>query len=1023
MGKTELTKSFKNNCSSKYWTVMLSPQEINLFFKQSGRCQRSDYLNLFHTFILEEKYHHLKHLDKEFFKNCSEQLRVFYVWDAIDDILTKYLNAVSDLIVLLSNKGFTQWVTVRKHLKSCLEKQLNTLSLGINHFNENEQEDYIRKRLRSIISADNIESSIQKVKSSFAFIKHVDILGIPLQIFMLTEIVLQNNKKYLTLIGSSRLLTDLYHYFIQEKFNIFYESKRSLNIRDSSSKLLLKKDKKKTLIHYEKLAVKLVFSDCSDVNIHECINTSTYDYESIGIITDSQNNTPVFLHASFAEYLAAVYFLKNVKLIPGEKFFNRKYNSVRFFFDMLLAKKSPLHTAILYRNFDELMNYDDEILTRKDEGGRNALHLICSWGQRHRRLRVTSYKINRFLSYLTSVLLKNKSVLKRIPRVRYTLQNDESSEGELETREYLDGVLYLLNKCSISEPDAIFELTPLSYARVSESLGAELELLQSGMLDLQPEQLYDHCDRINILYYTSLFGYDKGIRMIATKELSTYYEEVNFICKFSEITPLAIASSNGHLAVVEYLLELGAGIDDIDKNGRTPLYTASENGHEKIVECLVECGVEIDLANKNGETPLYVAAEKGHEKTVKFLVQYGAEINRASKYGDTPLHAASSKGHEKIVEYLMQFGAEINRADDVGWTPLRAAYWNGHKNIVQCLMTRGAEINCADKRGETLLYVASSKGHNEIVECLVKCRAEVNGTDNYVRTPLYAAAKNGHENVVECLLECEAEINLADYKDRTPLHAASWNGHEKIVECLAKFGAEIDSPDYNGQTPLYAASSNGHKYIVEILLKLGAQINHADYKNRTPLYVASLNGHQKVVECLVKCGAEIKCANKPDRTALHAAAKSGHEKIVEYLVHSGAELDIGDHLGWTSLHLASKNGHEKVVECLVKFGAEINRLGFNGWTPLYAAALNGHETIVEYLMSHKADINRANKSGQTPLYAASSSGHLTIVEYLVINGAEISCGNDFLSTPLYAASSKGHEKIAEYLMKCEAKLI
>ena len=41
-------------------------------------------------------------------------------------------------------------------------------------------------------------------------------------------------------------------------------------------------------------------------------------------------------------------------------------------------------------------------------------------------------------------------------------------------------------------------MTPLSYARVSESLGAELELLQSGML--QPEQEYNQCDRIKSVW-------------------------------------------------------------------------------------------------------------------------------------------------------------------------------------------------------------------------------------------------------------------------------------------------------------------------------------------------------------------------------------------------------------------------------------------------------------------------------------------------------------------------------------------
>ncbi|XP_063923678.1 uncharacterized protein LOC135137853 [Zophobas morio] len=720
MGKTELTKSLKNKCPSKYWTVIVTPQEVNLFFKQSEECEISDYLNLFQTFIVEKKYHYLKNLDKAVFKMCCEQLNVCYVWDALDEISSKYLEQVSDLIVLLSKKGFIQWITGRKHLETLLVQKFNTLPLNINQFNESEQEDYIRQRLNPIVSADHLETAIRKIKSSFAFIKHIDILGIPLQIFMLTEIVLQNKDKYLKLFGDSWRLTDLYSYFIDEKFNIFYQTKLSLNIQDAYSKRVFNSDKEKILTHYAKLAIKLIFSDCADISL-EVIDSTCYDYAPIGIITGLQNNTPLFLHASFAEYLAAVYFSKNFDVIPRDRFFDRQYNNVRFFFDMLLAKKSPAQNAILYRNFDGLKSYDDEILTRKDDAGRNALHLICSWGQRHSRLTVKSSKIDRNFPYFVSAWLKKTFFSDRIRCVSYSFNDYGSSKGQLDTKEYLDGVRFLSNECGNKEPDELFKMTPLSHARVSESLGAELELLQLG---LEPDQSYNHCDRINILYYSSLFGYDQAIKSVFTKTLSTCYDEINFVCERSGYTALVVASASGHQAVVDNLLQLGAEISCLDKRGRTPLYTAAFNGHEKVVECLLKSGADINRCNNLGWTPLYVASWNGFQKTVECLVKCGAEIDRGSHRGWTPLYAASFNGHENTVECLLKSGAEINRANNCGSTPLHAASSNGHEKTVECLVKFGAEINRVDNNGQRAVFAASAKGHECIVEYLVKCGAE-----------------------------------------------------------------------------------------------------------------------------------------------------------------------------------------------------------------------------------------------------------------------------------------------------------
>ncbi|KAJ3644212.1 hypothetical protein Zmor_026882 [Zophobas morio] len=805
MGKTELTKSLKNNCCVRYWTVILSAQDVMSFFKNSRKYEISADLKLFETFILNEKYRHLAGLDRQYLTLCLKQRSVVFVWDAIDELFTRYLNGTLDLILMLSQKGFTQWVTARQHLRSSLEEKLDTMSVSINQLSEVEQEDYIKKRLNSLIASADMKPTIDKIKSTFAFTKHIDILGIPLQIFMLTDVLLKNKEKYIESLNNKFLLTDMYRYFIEGKFKFFYGDKVPVNHVFWEEDVRKKKEEK--LKQYEKLALGVIFPedvlkqlkiDCS-----QDIDSVSEDFTTVGIVTGVQNGIPQFAHASFAEYFVALYFSKNFAMARRDIFFDKKYNNVRFFFDMLTGKNSPVHVAILYRNFDEVKNFDVEIIKRKDKCGRSALHLICSWGRRLGRLSVQTESSG-------YVIEANREVMSSL----------------LETEEYFKALLFLLANCEILEQDILHKITPSACARESESLGAELELLQTRKSRLIDS--YSRTDKINILFFSALHGYAEAFKTVVNKQLfsssSNFIEEANFCVKLDRSTPLIIASREGHVTVVEYLVKCGAKINRANKYGRTPLYAASSQGHENIVKFLVKCGAKINRADRYGETPLYAGSSQGHEKVVKCLMKCGAKINRANKDGRTPLYATSSQGHEKIVEFLVKCGAEINSANINSETPLYAASFQGHEKVVECLVTCGAEINRAGLYGETPLYAASFQGHEKVVECLVKCGAEINHADNYYgQTPLYATSSQGHEKIVEFLVKCGAEINRAGNGGATPLYAASSQGHAKVVECLVKCGAEINRANKGGWTPLYAASSRGHKKIAEFLVKCGAE--------------------------------------------------------------------------------------------------------------------------------------------------------------------------------------------------------
>ena len=106
---------------------------------------------------------------------------------------------------------------------------------------------------------------------------------------------------------------------------------------------------------------------------------------------------------------------------------------------------------------------------------------------------------------------------------------------------------------------------------------------------------------------------------------------------------LGLASQDGHLIIVKYLVEQGA---DIHYNQSQALPLASENGHLTIVKYLVEHGAKV---KSNNSEALMFASFNGHLSVVKYLVEQGSDIHAQD---DDALRMANENGHLLVVEYL-----------------------------------------------------------------------------------------------------------------------------------------------------------------------------------------------------------------------------------------------------------------------------------------------------------------------------------------------------------------------------------
>ena len=235
------------------------------------------------------------------------------------------------------------------------------------------------------------------------------------------------------------------------------------------------------------------------------------------------------------------------------------------------------------------------------------------------------------------------------------------------------------------------------------------------------------------------------------------------------------AARNGHLHIVEHLLDNGAVAVASRKLNKTALHLACQAGHTEVVVCLLNrLPALLVIDDSPRETSLHIAARYGHVDIVRNLLAVAARAQQLKSRDNSCEDEAYLYANEtsKIVmnDSLPEMTLDVMAlSEQEKKTPLHEASINGHVAIVKLLIEHLMQYHKPDvtptgnapqsrsTRGFSPLSKVSSPTHGS-----KKSTNSVPGIDTMTlkgRTAFHEAAKQGHLEVMKVLLQAGADIN------------------------------------------------------------------------------------------------------------------------------------------------------------------------------------------------------------------------------------------------------------------------
>lgn len=340
------------------------------------------------------------------------------------------------------------------------------------------------------------------------------------------------------------------------------------------------------------------------------------------------------------------------------------------------------------------------------------------------------------LSYVPNTLARLAS---RGSSLANSLTNSNSNSGHKKSK-------------SASSPNAPFDFDSTLHRRRGNGI-----LASHNDLSANPRHFAAGCTLLQLCAIGDLSAVQSHLR--------TDFDDVNFR-DYDRRTALHVASSEGHLDVVKFLVSKGAKINRSDRWGGSPLDDAHRHRHTAVASFLRSRGGR--TGSTNVTTNLIAAAAAGDIEEVKMLLlgneAVTAAVPTAADAGD---YLSVSLANGRTLTAAATAGAPAAHSKD-----FRKRGMSLDVSEPSALVASTVDISKGDYDKRTALHLAAGEGHVDVVEFLCRHGADVNARDRWGGKPLDDALQKGNERVADVLRRYGATSAESD-DDVAVLHGSA----------------------------------------------------------------------------------------------------------------------------------------------------------------------------------------------------------------------------------------------------------
>lgn len=117
---------------------------------------------------------------------------------------------------------------------------------------------------------------------------------------------------------------------------------------------------------------------------------------------------------------------------------------------------------------------------------------------------------------------------------------------------------------------------------------------------------------------------------------------------------LCLAVRNKQYDITKYLIDTGADINSVSEDrNNTPIMDAAAKGDVRTVKLLVDEGADLEVISKNGQTALILAVGDGHDELATLLLQAGANYEVKDFLGMSAKSYANLFKKENLLKYMI----------------------------------------------------------------------------------------------------------------------------------------------------------------------------------------------------------------------------------------------------------------------------------------------------------------------------------------------------------------------------------